>query len=63
MTLHKALKTGKPIRLKGHTFSYDIQGVYLTHINPDSWLDPEWFLFIAHLTVEDIISKEWEEKE
>jgi hypothetical protein len=65
MTLRKALKTGKPIRLPGRTWCISNKDPYtssFSYVSPHTWLDPEWFLSVTHLTVVDILSKNWEVK-
>jgi len=65
MNLIDAIKSGKPIRRRYRQFSYTT-GSYIsgtTHIHPEAWLDPTWFLSTVHLTADDITADDWETKQ
>ena len=62
MTLRKAIKTGLPIRRKGKK-SWSIKwDPFLPASIIHGWVDPEFFLSVVHLTIEDVLAKDWQVK-
>ena len=66
MNIIKAFASGKPVRRKGKTFSYDSSDGYsyypTTHIHPDTFIDPQFLLSVVHLTEQDILANDWQVK-
>lgn len=62
MTIIEALKTGRPLRRRTKSFSYNSGiGPFLTttYMNPKNFIDPIFLLDAVKLTKADLIANDW----